>query len=89
MCTGSEKKRSAWDTTRYLVPQPMWLMGLVCMGGTLVFTALADVQPILVIELIFTLALRAGLFGFLAVVNSSRGSPEPHADRLNCGPGAP
>jgi hypothetical protein len=59
MCTGSEKKRSAWDTTRYLVPQPMWLMGLVCMGGTLVFTALADVQPILVIELIFTLALRA------------------------------
>jgi hypothetical protein len=44
----------------------MWLLGMVCMGGTFVFTALAlyfgvlaTVQPILVTELIFTLALRA------------------------------
>ena len=50
----------------FLVRQPMWLLGMVCMGGTFVFTALAlyfgelaTVQPILVTELIFTLALRA------------------------------
>jgi drug/metabolite transporter (DMT)-like permease len=43
----------------------MWLLGMVTMGGTFVFTALAlyfgtlaSVQPILVTELIFTLALR-------------------------------
>ena len=60
-----EEKRSAWQTTRYLVRQPMWLLGMVCMGGTFVFTALAlyfgqlaAVQPVLVTELIFTLALR-------------------------------
>jgi drug/metabolite transporter (DMT)-like permease len=62
---GSDEKRSAWQTTRYLVRQPMWLLGMVCMGGTFVFTALAlyfgqlaAVQPVLVTELIFTLALR-------------------------------
>jgi drug/metabolite transporter (DMT)-like permease len=60
-----EKKRSAWETTLYLVRQPMWLLGMLTMGGTFVFTALAlyfgqlaTVQPILVTELIFTLALR-------------------------------
>jgi hypothetical protein len=37
----------------------MWLLGMACIGGTLVFTALATVQPILVSELIFSLALRA------------------------------
>jgi drug/metabolite transporter (DMT)-like permease len=59
------EKRSAWRTTLYLVRQPMWLFGMVTMGGTFVFTALAlyfgtlaSVQPILVTELIFTLALR-------------------------------
>ena len=64
--TGSGEKRSAWQTTLYLIRQPMWLLGMVCMGGTFVFTALAlyfgelaTVQPILVTELIFTLALRA------------------------------
>ena len=43
----------------------MWLLGMLTMGGTFVFTALAlyfgqlaTVQPILVTELIFTLALR-------------------------------
>jgi drug/metabolite transporter (DMT)-like permease len=59
-------KRSGWQTTKYLVRQPMWLAGMATMGGTFVFTAvalylgeLATVQPILVTELIFTLALRA------------------------------
>jgi drug/metabolite transporter (DMT)-like permease len=63
---GSEVKRSGWQTTLYLVRQPMWLLGMVTMGGTFIFTALAlyfgelaTVQPILVTELIFTLALRA------------------------------
>jgi drug/metabolite transporter (DMT)-like permease len=63
---GSDEKRSAWQTTLFLVRQPMWLLGMVCMGGTFIFTALAlyfgelaTVQPILVTELIFTLALRA------------------------------
>ncbi len=62
---GAEKDRSAWDTTKYLIRQPMWLLGMVTMGGTFIFTALAlyfgqlaTVQPILVTELIFTLALR-------------------------------
>jgi len=57
--SGSEEEWSAWDTTHYLVRQPMWLLGTACIGGTLVFTALATVQPILVSELIFILALRA------------------------------
>src|ERR1019366_6523907 len=57
--SGSEKKWSAWDPTPYLVRQTMWLLGMACIGGTLVFTALATVQPILVSELIFSLALRA------------------------------
>ncbi len=62
---GHEKDRSAWATTRYLLRQPMWLLGMATMGGTFIFTALAlyfgqlaTVQPILVTELIFTLALR-------------------------------
>jgi hypothetical protein len=37
----------------------MWLLGMACIGGTLVFTTLATVQLILVSELIFNLALRA------------------------------
>jgi drug/metabolite transporter (DMT)-like permease len=64
--SGSEEGRSAWGTTKYLVRQPMWLLGMLTMGGTFIFTALAlyfgqlaTVQPILVTELIFTLALRA------------------------------
>ncbi len=63
---GSGEKRSGWQTTKYLVRQPIWLLGMATMGGTFVFTAvalylgeLATVQPILVTELIFTLALRA------------------------------
>ncbi len=63
---GSDEKRSGWGTTKFLVRQPIWLLGMVCLGGTFIFTALAlyfgtlaTVQPILVTELIFTLALRA------------------------------
>ena len=62
---GSDEKRSGWETTKFLIRQPIWLLGMVCMGGTFIFTALAlyfgtlaSVQPILVTELIFTLALR-------------------------------
>ncbi len=54
-----------WRTVRALVRDPRWLLGLVFLGGTFVFQAialyfgeLAVVQPILVTELIFTLALR-------------------------------
>ncbi len=61
-----DTKRSGWQTAKYLVRQPMWLAGMATMGGTFVFTAvalylgeLATVQPVLVTELIFTLALRA------------------------------
>jgi drug/metabolite transporter (DMT)-like permease len=63
---GSDEKRSGWETTKFLIRQPIWLLGMLCMGGTFIFTALAlyfgtlaSVQPILVTELIFTLALRA------------------------------
>lgn len=62
---GTEETRSGWETAKFLVRQPIWLLGMVCMGGTFVFTALAlyfgtlaTVQPILVVELIFTMALR-------------------------------
>ena len=54
-----------WRTAQVLVRDPRWLLGLVFLGGTFVFQAialyfgqLAVVQPILVTELIFTLALR-------------------------------
>ncbi len=64
--SGSADEKTGWQTARFLVRHPMWLLGMVCMGGTFVFTALAlyfgqlaTVQPILVTELIFTLALRA------------------------------
>lgn len=69
---GADEKKSAWQTTRYLIRHPLWLLGMVCMGGTFVFTALAlyfgtlaTVQPILVTELIFTLALRRFWLGDL------------------------
>jgi len=54
-----------WRGAKALVRDPRWLVGLLFMGGTFVFQAialyygeLAVVQPILVTELIFTLALR-------------------------------
>jgi drug/metabolite transporter (DMT)-like permease len=64
--TGDGEKRPLPQAVGHLIRQPMWLLGMVAMGGTFVFTALAlyfgtlaTVQPILVTELIFTLALRA------------------------------
>jgi drug/metabolite transporter (DMT)-like permease len=60
---------SAWHRAISLVRQPVWLLGGAAMVGTFVFQALAlyfgplsVVQPILVLELIFTLGLRAFLF---------------------------
>ncbi len=38
---GSDQKRSMWATTVFLVRQPLWLLGMVYVGGTFVFTALA------------------------------------------------
>ena len=57
---------NGWRRTALaLVRDPRWLLGLLFMGGTFVFQAvalyfgqLAVVQPVLVTELIFTLALR-------------------------------
>jgi drug/metabolite transporter (DMT)-like permease len=60
--------RSAWRTAIDLVRQPIWLLGVLFLVGTFAFQALAlyfgplsVVQPILVLELIFTLGLRVFL----------------------------
>src|SRR6516225_6156572 len=60
--------RSAWRTAIDLVRQPIWLLGVLFLVGTFAFQALAlyfgplsVVQPVLVLELIFTLGLRAFL----------------------------
>jgi drug/metabolite transporter (DMT)-like permease len=60
--------RSVWRTAIDLVRQPMWLLGAFFLVGTFVFQALAlyfgplsVVQPVLVLELIFTLGLRVFL----------------------------
>ena len=57
--------QKGWRGAMALVRDPRWLVGLLFMGGTFVFQAialyfgeLAVVQPVLVTELIFTLALR-------------------------------
>ena len=57
--------QSRWQTGWYLVRQPVWLMGqafavgvFVLSGVALYFGELAVVQPLLVVELIFALALR-------------------------------
>ena len=56
---------SVWRLARYLVRQPVWLLGGVGMIGAFVFQALAlhngqlsVVQPLLVTELVFALILR-------------------------------
>jgi len=58
-----------WRTALALVRQPMWLLGGLFLVGTFGFQALAlyfgplsVVQPVLVLELIFTLGLRVLLF---------------------------
>jgi hypothetical protein len=60
--------RSAWRTAIDLVRQPIWLLGGLFLVGTFVFQALglyfgplSVVQPVLVLELIFTLGLRVFL----------------------------
>ena len=57
--------QKGWRGALDLVRDPRWLVGLLFLGGTFVFQAialyfgeLAVVQPLLVTELIFTLALR-------------------------------
>jgi drug/metabolite transporter (DMT)-like permease len=58
-------KKSLWRTAIDLVRQPLWLLGALFLAGTFGFQALAlyfgplsVVQPVLVLELIFTLGLR-------------------------------
>jgi drug/metabolite transporter (DMT)-like permease len=60
--------RPAWRTAIDLARQPVWLLGALFLAGTFGFQALAlyfgplsVVQPVLVLELIFTLGLRAFL----------------------------
>jgi drug/metabolite transporter (DMT)-like permease len=60
--------RPAWRTAIDLVRQPVWLLGALFLVGTFGFQAaalyfgpLAVVQPVLVLELVFTLGLRAFL----------------------------
>jgi drug/metabolite transporter (DMT)-like permease len=64
----TSQARSVWRTVTGLVRQPVWLLGALFLAGTFVFQALAlyfgplsVVQPVLVLELIFTLGLRAFL----------------------------
>jgi drug/metabolite transporter (DMT)-like permease len=59
------RKTSLWRTAIDLARQPMWLLGALFLVGTFAFQALAlyfgplsVVQPVLVLELIFTLGLR-------------------------------
>jgi len=61
----STAARPAWRTAIELVRQPVWLLGGLFLVGTFAFQALglyfgplSVVQPILVLELIFTLGLR-------------------------------
>jgi drug/metabolite transporter (DMT)-like permease len=64
----ASEKRPAWRTAIDLVRQPVWLLGALFLAGTFGFQALAlyfgplaVVQPVLVLELVFTLGLRAFL----------------------------
>jgi drug/metabolite transporter (DMT)-like permease len=64
----STTARSLWRTAIDLIRQPLWLLGALCLVGTFGFQALAlyfgplsVVQPVLVLELVFTLGLRVFL----------------------------
>jgi len=64
----TSEARSVWRTALDLVRQPVWLLGGLFLIGTFGFQALAlyfgplsVVQPVLVLELIFTLGLRVFL----------------------------
>ena len=59
------KRAKRWDLVRYLLRQPMWMLGWVGAVGAFVFQALAlhfgllsVVQPLLITELVFVLVLR-------------------------------
>ena len=61
----TSRAQPAWRTAIDLVRQPVWLLGALFLVGTFAFQALAlyfgplsVVQPVLVLELIFTLGLR-------------------------------
>ena len=63
--TGDPAHSKGWRFVRYLVSNPLWLLGWVALAGSFVFQALAlhngqmsVVQPLLVTELVFALVLR-------------------------------
>src|SRR5271165_4173132 len=63
--TGDPGHSKGWRFVRYLVSNPLWLLGWVALAGAFVFQALAlhngqmsVVQPLLVTELVFGLVLR-------------------------------
>jgi hypothetical protein len=62
---GSPKKTTGWRLVVYLFRNPLWLSGWIALAAAFVFQALAlhagelsVVQPLLVVELVFALALR-------------------------------
>ena len=63
--TSDVEKSSGWKFAKYLLRNPLWLLGWIALCGSLIFQALALhfgplslVQPILVTELIIALVLR-------------------------------
>src|SRR5215472_9569403 len=59
------KRAKGWRLALYLLRQPLWLIGWAAAAGTFIFQALAlhngpmsVVQPVLITELVFVLALR-------------------------------
>jgi drug/metabolite transporter (DMT)-like permease len=62
---GAPKRQKGWQLVRYLLRQPLWLVGWVAAAGGFAFQALAlhngplsVVQPVLVTQLVFALVLR-------------------------------
>ncbi len=62
---GDPKHSQGWRFVRYLLSNPLWLLGWVALAGAFVFQAIAlhngaisVVQPLLVTELVFALVLR-------------------------------
>jgi drug/metabolite transporter (DMT)-like permease len=63
--TAGPRRSSGWRLVQYLFRNPLWLFGWVALAGAFLFQALAlhdglvsVVQPLLVTELVFALALR-------------------------------
>jgi len=62
---GDPRRSKGWRFVRYLVSNPLWLLGWVALAGAFLFQAVAlhngaisVVQPLLVTELVFALVLR-------------------------------